>query len=461
MVLVMRIKIFFANLLFILCCFPTWIKFYLYINQISKIQLKILKGILQNNVNAKYGKKLEFSRINTYEDWSKLIPIIDYEDVAPFITDKNNLTTNKIKIFEPTSGSSGKQKLIPYTEELRLEFQKGIKVWLFDLYLHNPKLLLYKSYWSITPKTKTENSDVGFEKDEEYFSKIEQKFLEVIMIKPEMSENFLTNTKDKLIEEQDNIGLISIWSPTFMKAVLGDEIVNFKNLQIISCWADSSSNLYAKELQKQYCNCIVQPKGLLATEGITSFPLWNKGCVISYTSHFYEFKNEDGVISLISDLKVNNIYTVILTTSGGLYRYNTHDLVKVTGFYKKLPIIEFIGRDNNVSDFFGEKISEMFVAKIFEEMFISKPKFAILAFNKNRYTLFIDGKCNESVLENYLEKNYHYLNCIKLGQLKPCSVEIVNDGLSKYLSYYLSKGIKLGDIKIKTLDNNICDIFIS
>ena len=454
-----NLKFFIANSLFILCCFPAWIKFWLGISNTSKIQNQILKRIINQNKNSKYGEKYNFCSIKNYEDWKTQVPIIDYEDIEHCIKDKSALTTNKIKLYEPTSGSSGFQKLIPYTEELRREFQNGIKVWLFDLYMHNLNLLFYKSYWSISPKTKTDDSEIGFEKDEEYFSKIEQKFLNTIMVQPDLTGDFLKNTKEKLTEEKDDIGLISIWSPTFLDSVLNNEVVDFTNLKIISCWADASSKMYALNLGAKYPKAIIQPKGLLSTEGITSFPLWNKGCVLSYLSHFYEFMDKNGRIFLLKDIRQGEEYTVILTTSGGLYRYNTHDLIKVTGFYKNLPVIEFIGRNNNVSDFFGEKISESFVNNVLKELFEKEPEFAVLTFNKDRYTLFTDGYCDESELEKYLQQNYHYKNCIELGQLKPANVENVTNGLKVYQEYYLSKGIKLGDIKVKSLDNNICDIF--
>ena len=455
----MNIKVFIANFFFISCCFTRWIEFRLRVSNASKIQNKILKRIIEQNKNCKYGEKYKFADIKTYEDWKKKVPIIGYEDIEQYVKDKNALTSNVIKLYEPTSGSSGFQKLIPYTEELRKEFQNGIKVWLFDLYLHNPKLLFYKSYWSISPKTKTESSDIGFEKDEEYFSKIEQTFLNTIMVQPDLNGDFRKNTKEKLKEEKDNIGLISIWSPTFLPSVLNNEIIKFKNLKIISCWADASSKIYAGKLVKDYPQAKIQPKGLLATEGITSFPLWNKGCVVSYLSHFYEFMDENGSTYLLKELKNGKIYTVILTTSGGLYRYNTHDLINVTGFYKNLPIIEFIGRDNNVSDFFGEKISENFVNNVFAQMFPDGYDFAVLSFKNDHYVLYTEQQCEATILEEFLQKNYHYKNCIELGQLKPCRVCIVQNGLEKYNTYYLNKGIKQGDIKVKSLDNNICDIF--
>ncbi len=455
----MRIKVFIANFFFILCCFPAWLKFHFCIRNFSKSQANLLKRVINKNKNTKYGEKYNFSKIKDYKNWQKNVPIVDYEDIEQYIKDKNSLTSNKIKIYEPTSGSSGVQKLIPYTEELRQEFQNGIKVWIFDLYVYNPKLLFYKSYWSISPKTKTENPEIGFEKDEEYFSNLEQKFLKIIMVQPDLEGDFRKNTREELLKEKDNIGLISIWSPTFLESVLNNEKIDFKNLKILSCWADSTSKPYAKQLCEKYPQSIIQPKGLLATEGITSFPLWNKGCVVSYLSHFYEFIDKEENIFLLNELESGKEYTVILTTSGGLYRYNTHDIIKVTGFYHNLPIIEFIGRDNNVSDFFGEKISESFVNKVFEKLFLEKPNFAVLGFNKDKYTLFVDRDCDSELLETLLEQNYHYKNCIELGQLKPCTIQKVVNGNEKFQQYYLSKGIKLGDIKIKSLDNNICDIF--
>ncbi len=459
----MRFRVFIANLLFIVCCMPEWIKFNIFIFEAQHMQFYILKKIIKNNENSGYGKKYKFSEIINYNDWKKNVPVISYEDIAPYVYPNGEfLTQNKIKLYEPTSGSSGLQKLIPYTEELRKEFQKGIKVWIFDLYLKNPELLFYKSYWSISPKTKTEstkNSKIGFEKDEEYFSEIEQKFLKIIMIQPDIDGDYITKTKEELLKEKNNLGLISIWSPTFLDSVLDNKKIEFKNLKIISCWADAASKVYAQKLQYKYPHTIIQPKGLLSTEGITSFPLSKKGCVISYRSHFYEFVDSNGKVFLLNNLQKGKLYTVILTTSGGLYRYNTHDIIKVTGFYKTIPIVEFIGRDNNVSDFFGEKISEEFVNKIFLDIFKSKQNFAVLSFNQDKYTLYVDGNCSSKVLESFLLKNYHYKNCRELGQLKHCTVIKVSDGLNKYKNYYLSAGMKLGDIKIKALDNKVCDIF--
>lgn len=52
---------------------------------------------------------------------------------------------------------------------------------------------------------------------------------------------------------------------------------------------------------------------------------------------------------------------MILTTSGGFYRYDLKDLIQVTDFYREVPVIRFLGKADKVSDRFGEKLNEVFV----------------------------------------------------------------------------------------------------
>ena len=460
-----KLKIILSNFLFVLSCFPAWLRFHLHKNNFQNIQNERLLKLLNKNKNTVYGEKYNFGEIKSISDFRKNIPLTDYEDYSEFIeqikSGQNNiLTSEKIKMLEPTSGSSGAKKYIPYNKGLKAEFQAGIEVWLFDLYINFPKLFLYKSYWSISPKTKTEensNMKIGFDEDEEYLSKFARKILKNIIVKPDITGHFLENTKKIMTEEKDNLGLISVWSPTFIQTIFAENIPPFKNLQILSCWADSTSKIYAKNLNKFFQNTFIQPKGLLSTEGIVTFPFKKDKNVLSYFSHFYEFKDEQGKIFLSEELEKDKIYTVIITTSGGLYRYNTHDLVCVRKFEGRLPVFEFMGRDNNVSDYFGEKLSESFLKNVLDKLF-GEYNFALFKFENGGYVLFTDKDCDisakERELENLLEESYYYKNCIELKQLKPAEIRIMKDGLKRYTEHCQNLGMKLGDIKMKCLDNN-------
>jgi hypothetical protein len=57
-----------------------------------------------------------------------------------------------------------------------------------------------------------------------------------------------------------------------------------------------------------------------------------------------------------SELEEGNLYYIILTTPGGLYRYDINDVVRVAGFYNQTPLIEFVRKGRDVTSITGEKL---------------------------------------------------------------------------------------------------------
>ena len=471
-----KIKLFLCNALWCLTCLPDWIHFHISLLVFPIIQKKRLLQIVKQNKNTEFGEKYHFPEIYSIEDFQKNVPILEYEDYRPYIQKieagkRQVLTQEPVLLLEPTSGSSGKAKYIPYTKKLKKAFQKAVNVWLLDIFIHNPKMLLGKSYWSVTPKQAIETTGkikIGFEEDAQYLSSFSQSLMKHVMVAmPEnmATENYLHTILETLKNEKQ-LTFISVWSPTFIDCLLKNidftPEQHWKNICLISSWGDACSEAYLSLIEKYFPNTKIQPKGLLSTECIVSFPLHkieNKA-ILAYQSHFFEFKDLTGKICLGHQLQQENTYTVIVTTSGGLYRYNTNDTVKVTGFYKKLPILKFIGRANNVSDFFGEKLHEIFVREACKVVFSQiniQPIFFVVIFEKNHYTLlleddFADNQLIETLLEEELETNYHYKNCILIGQLTPVKCRKIDDGINKYTAFYVEKGLKAGDIKMKVLD---------
>ena len=264
-----------------------------------------------------------------------------------------------------------------------------------------------------------------------------------------------------------------------------DYSVIWEKLSLVSCWADSDSyEIFIKlkeklNFDKKNTNLKFQGKGLMSTECIVSFPLENvkNGSVAAYNSFFYEFiqvsddKLENRSPKLLDELELGVRYCVIVTTNAGLYRYNTNDIVEVTGFYHKIPIVKFVGRINNFSDIVGEKLKNSFVEKqvltTLEENNI-KGEFLLFAPVKNEmgeifYTLFLeikkDGrKFNWKQIENEINsslcKAFHYEYAYKLGQLRKVRVFLIEkEGLKTYTAEK-SKKQKIGDIKYRLLDKN-------
>lgn len=82
--------------------------------------------------------------INTYADFQQL-PLRSYEDWKTQIlkaeqTGSTFLSREKPKTHEPTSGSSGARKLIPYTPALLHWFTQLFLLWAHDLLSHGPRV---------------------------------------------------------------------------------------------------------------------------------------------------------------------------------------------------------------------------------------------------------------------------------------------------------------------------------
>jgi hypothetical protein len=160
----------------------------------------------------------------------------------------------------------------------------------------------------------------------------------------------------------------------------------------------------------------------------------------------------------VHELREQETYEVVVTTAGGLWRYRMHDQVQVTGYLGKTPALRFIGRVGNVSDLFGEKLSEGFVTRVIQEMLAdcgARPRFIMLAPDEDaagwRYTLYVEGNLPADAAEKVdrlLRQNPHYAQCCELGQLQTVRVfHITGRGYESLTAHLVSEGKRLGDIK--------------
>ncbi len=459
---------------------------------VGQAQRKYLSELLSKNAGTVYGRRYGFSDISCYEDFAARVPLTKYEDYEKYIGDiadgaENVLTAEKVLLFEPTSGSSGGKKLIPYTASLKAEFQRGIKPWLYDIYKNVGGVTSGKSYWSITPvtdgKTVTKSGiPVGFEEDSAYFGRVGQALVNRIFavdgsVKfPESMDSFWPETSGQLLACK-SLTLISVWNPTFLTILCGHIRDNFEILQkelsvarareiyrglsddrfdrvfpklkIISCWADGSAGQDAEKLKKLFPTVYMQPKGLLATEYFASFPLvGEEGGRLCVNSHFFEFRRADGKI-VTADRLERGEYELIVTTGGGLYRYMTGDVIDVIETYPTAPPrIRFLRRSGVTSDLCGEKLTDDFVRSACEKLGIAG-SFCLLAPEGKGYVLYTsDRSVTDESFDRALRESYHYNYCRELGQLSMARVvRVAENSHEKYLKRLVGDGMRLGDIK--------------
>jgi len=138
------------------------------------------------------------------------------------------------------------------------------------------------------------------------------------------------------------------------------------NLKLIECWKGGTVKLYLEGLDKYFGRIPIRDFGCLSTETRSSIPITDEGAggILAINTNFYEFvpkedMHKTGRRAVLCDrLEKDKEYLLIVTTPGGLYRYDTDDIIRVDGFFNNTPVIEFIQKGLNAISLSGEKLYE-------------------------------------------------------------------------------------------------------
>lgn len=388
---------------------PAHTAFQAALHQPQRTQSQILQTILRDNQHSQFGQQHNFAQIHNPEDYAQRVPIQSYETLAPLIArhaggEANILTSSPIIQFEETGGSTAGAKLIPYTAPLLTAFQHGIHAWFADLIAHRPNAFSGSLYFIISPAARSRSHTpsgipIGTGNDLNYLgSALAEHIAPQTLYHPRLAEQQSPESWQirtaTLLAQSPSLSLISAWSPTLLLNLIHtlhqqqDRILSqipdaarrrtlaqalapavpntqkiWAQLDTISCWDSHTAAAPAAQLRQLFPHAHLQGKGLLATEGITTLPF--SGCLLpALTSHYYEFADEADNIHPLHRLQHGNRYRLILTTQGGLYRYDTQDwLLAQASPYANVPSLHFIGRSSLTSDLVGEKLTEAFVAQ--------------------------------------------------------------------------------------------------
>ncbi|MBN8540428.1 MAG: GH3 auxin-responsive promoter family protein [Deltaproteobacteria bacterium] len=320
-------------------------------------------------------------------------------------------------------------------------------------------------------------------------------------------------TAAALLEARE-LGFISIWSPTFLFPIFEtigahwDEVIPlvtsrrrrieldairdlhdpkenpqsfyarvWPGLSTVSCWSDGPSADTALKLENFLPpNAEIEGKGLLATEGVVTIPFsGSPDPVIAIGSHFLEFidlERPQGRPRLPHELKTGGLYSPLMTTSSGLYRYHLRDVLFCTGRNAETPTLRFRGRLDKTSDLCGEKLDSAQVERALEIASNTvgfRPDFFLLAPEFDgplRYRAFIEaaGKNQDlrprheiakflEAFEKALKQNPHYAYALDLKQLLPLEATVIEHGVETWEKHMLMQGHRLGDLKLSRLDS--------
>lgn len=137
-------------------------------------------------------------------------------------------------------------------------------------------------------------------------------------------------------------------------------------LCLLANWTGGTMGSYLNAYPEYFGDVPVRDVGLVASEGRMTIPISDATAagVLDIRHNVFEFIpaaqiNEPQPDTLLPhELKEGEDYFILLTTPGGLYRYNIHDMVRCRGFEGRAPLLEFLNKGAHFSSVTGEKLSE-------------------------------------------------------------------------------------------------------
>jgi len=248
------------------------------------------------------------------------------------------------------------------------------------------------------------------------------------------------------------------------------------NLKLIECWKGGTVKLYLDGLDKYFGRIPIRDFGCLSTETRSSIPITDAGAggILAISTNFYEFVPKEDMHKadrravLCDRLEKDKEYLLIVTTPGGLYRYDTDDVIRVDGFFNKTPVIEFIQKGLNAISLSGEKLYESHISEAINAA-NNKLKLAIKFFSASvqmekppRYiflTEFTDDPAKDkkkellrSVENELCRRNLEYEDTRQRQELASPILKVVKKGgFEKYRSKRVLEGAHETQFKIPEL----------
>jgi hypothetical protein len=255
------------------------------------------------------------------------------------------------------------------------------------------------------------------------------------------------------------------------------------DMAAIACWKGGTVGMYLEKFDQYYRPGLpVRDLGYFASEHRGSVPMTDDGSsgVLAIPTNVYEFfpADEDRKpigpeLLTVEELEQGKKYFIYVTTVAGLYRYDMNDIVEVTGFYERTPLLRFVQKGKGVVSFTGEKLYESQVIaavdQAFAPMSLSYEFIAAIGEvrdGKPRYVFLVefdrplpDSEARamlvslEEALHSY---NIEYASKRESMRLDPPVLRIIKPGeFDRYRKRAVEKGKSDGQFKILRLTNDV------
>ena len=358
----------------------------LFAKQTADIQHKELRQLLQSAKNTEWGKKYKFREITGYGDFRERVPLSLYEDLYPFIRrmingERNILWPSAVRWYARSSGTTNdRSKYIPVTcEMLKRCHYKGS----FDtvaLYLHNhPDTRFFSKKGLILGGSHSPAAINGKAHCGDLSAVLLQNLNPLVnLVRVPRKEIILMDEWEAkinaIVENTWNKDVVSLsgipsWMLTLIKAILhktGKDTLEEVWLNIEGFF---HGGVRFEPYRPQYEELL--PSGKMrymetynASEGffgIQDDPADKSLLLMPDYGIFYEFipmskwlASDPPEIIPSEDVRTDENYAVVITTSGGLWRYLIGDTIRFTSLFPHKFIIT--GRTKHFINAFGEEL---------------------------------------------------------------------------------------------------------
>lgn len=253
-------------------------------------------------------------------------------------------------------------------------------------------------------------------------------------------------------------------------------------LKLVAMWLGGTLGHYCEALRPMLGHVPWRDHGLVASEGRFTVPLGDGSPdgVLDPRGAYYEFLpaesaseeningsgGQNGQLIPPRDLIPGQQYRLLVTTLGGLTRYDMHDIIECRGHYGNekggAPLIRFLRKSSQFANITGEKLSAFQVAESLTLLATSgresyqtlkDTRFMTLAPNRDgippHYILYAESSCQDrhmwEEIARQLDQSLSGLNCEyqekrASGRLGPVGIAFLKSGsLEQLRTHHLDR----------------------
>ncbi|TDQ17204.1 GH3 auxin-responsive promoter [Algoriphagus boseongensis] len=352
-----------------------------------EVQEATFRSLIDSGKRTEFGKKYGFSGINTYRDFAAQVPVFDYETFKPYIEKtmlgKQNVVWNTdIEWFAKSSGTtSSRSKYIPVSEESLEECHyKGGKD-MVSLYVNNypeTKLFTGKSLSIGGTLEKNPLNPEGTARAGDVSAVIMQnlpiwaQFARTPSLETALMSEWEAKI-EKMARETMNENVTSIAGVPTWTVVLLQRILELKKAKhVLEVWPNLEvffhgavafgpyTSLFRELIPSEKMRYMETYNASEGFFGIQDQPDSEDLLLLLDYGIFYEFipmeewGSENPKVIPLEEVEVGKNYAIIISTNGGLWRYQIGDTIKFTSV---LPYrFKISGRTKHFINAFGEEV---------------------------------------------------------------------------------------------------------